>query len=106
MKTADARAQWEGAAAGWARWEATVADWMEPATEAMLQMARVSTGGRVLDLACGAGSQTLRAAQMVGAEGHVAASDIADAVLFLCGPGSRMICGQTIVVDGGFSLPA
>jgi enoyl-[acyl-carrier protein] reductase III len=33
-------------------------------------------------------------------------SDIADAVLFLCGPHSQMICGQTIVVDGGFSLPA
>jgi enoyl-[acyl-carrier protein] reductase III len=33
-------------------------------------------------------------------------ADIADAVLFLCGPRSAMICGQTIVVDGGFSLPA
>src|SRR5438874_2889718 len=32
--------------------------------------------------------------------------DIADAVLFLCGPQSQMICGQTLVVDGGFSLPA
>jgi enoyl-[acyl-carrier protein] reductase III len=36
----------------------------------------------------------------------VEAGDIADAVLFLCGPHSKMICGQTIVVDGGFSLPA
>ena len=36
----------------------------------------------------------------------VEAPDIADAVLFLCGPHSQMICGQTIVVDGGFSLPA
>jgi enoyl-[acyl-carrier protein] reductase III len=32
--------------------------------------------------------------------------DIADAVLFLSGPGSKMICGQTLIVDGGFSLPA
>ena len=31
--------------------------------------------------------------------------DIADAVLFLCSPGAEMIRGQTIVVDGGFSLP-
>ena len=36
----------------------------------------------------------------------VEARDIADAVLFLCGPQSQMICGQTIIVDGGFSLPA
>ena len=32
--------------------------------------------------------------------------DIADAVLFLCGPGAEMIRGQTLVVDGGFSLLA
>ncbi len=31
--------------------------------------------------------------------------DIADTVLFLCSPGAEMIRGQTIVVDGGFSLP-
>jgi enoyl-[acyl-carrier protein] reductase III len=31
--------------------------------------------------------------------------DIAAAVLFLCSPGAEMIRGQTIVVDGGFSLP-
>jgi enoyl-[acyl-carrier protein] reductase III len=35
----------------------------------------------------------------------VEARDIADAVLFLCGPRSQMICGQTLIVDGGFSLP-
>ncbi len=34
----------------------------------------------------------------------VEADDIADAVLFLAGPSAQMICGQTIVVDGGFSL--
>jgi enoyl-[acyl-carrier protein] reductase III len=32
--------------------------------------------------------------------------DIADAVMFLAGPHSQMVCGQTLIVDGGFSLPA
>jgi enoyl-[acyl-carrier protein] reductase III len=32
--------------------------------------------------------------------------DIADAVLFLASDRAKMICGQTIIVDGGFSLPA
>jgi enoyl-[acyl-carrier protein] reductase III len=32
--------------------------------------------------------------------------DIADAVAFLCSPEAAMIVGQTLVVDGGFSLPA
>jgi SAM-dependent methyltransferase len=81
MKTADIRAEWESAAPGWARWEATIATWMEPATVAMLAMAGVDTGARVLDLASGAGSQTLRAAQRVGPQGHVFASDISDSML-------------------------
>src|SRR3989442_5552578 len=81
MQKAEIRQQWEGAAPGWVRWETTVATWMEPATEAMLTMAGVAAGARVLDLACGAGSQTLRAAQRVGAHGHVVASDIADTML-------------------------
>jgi SAM-dependent methyltransferase len=81
MQAADVRTQWEGAAPGWARWESTVATWMEPATETMLAMAGVKAGAHVLDLACGAGSQTLRAAQRVGAQGHVTASDIADSML-------------------------
>jgi ubiquinone/menaquinone biosynthesis C-methylase UbiE len=81
MPQADIRTQWEGAASGWARWEAMVAAWMEPATEAMLMMAGVRAGARVLDLACGAGSQTLQAARRVGPQGHVVASDIADTML-------------------------
>jgi enoyl-[acyl-carrier protein] reductase III len=30
--------------------------------------------------------------------------DVADAVAFLCSPQAEMIRGQTVVVDGGFSL--
>ena len=36
----------------------------------------------------------------------VEAQDIADAVAFLCSPEAEMIRGQTVVVDGGWSLPA
>jgi enoyl-[acyl-carrier protein] reductase III len=32
--------------------------------------------------------------------------DIADAVVFLCSARAEMIVGQTLIVDGGFSLPA
>ena len=81
MQKADMRKQWEGAAPGWAKWEATVATWMEPATTAMLAMANVNPGARVLDLASGAGSQTLSAASRVGPRGHVVASDISETML-------------------------
>jgi enoyl-[acyl-carrier protein] reductase III len=32
--------------------------------------------------------------------------DIADAVIFLCSPQAAMVCGHTLIVDGGYSLPA
>ncbi len=36
----------------------------------------------------------------------VTVEDIAGAVMFLCSPDAEMVRGQTLVVDGGFSLPA
>lgn len=33
-------------------------------------------------------------------------ADVADVVSFLCTPAASMICGQTIVLDGGYSLLA
>ena len=36
----------------------------------------------------------------------VTPDDIAGAVAFLCSPDAEMIRGQTIVIDGGWSLPA
>jgi SAM-dependent methyltransferase len=47
----------------------------------MLAMADVDVGARVLDLASGAGSQTLSAARRIGAQGHVVASDISKTML-------------------------
>ncbi|HWH53953.1 MAG TPA: SDR family oxidoreductase [Gaiellaceae bacterium] len=32
--------------------------------------------------------------------------DVADAVTWLCSPGAAMVCGHTLIVDGGFSLLA
>lgn len=81
MRSPDIRRQWEDAAPGWARWDAAVDAWMAPATDAMLEMAGVQSGDRVLDLACGAGSQTLEAARRVGPTGRVMANDIAEAML-------------------------
>ena len=81
MQPDEVRGQWEDAAPGWARWEAAIAAWMEPATQAMLAMAGVASGARVLDVACGAGSQTLQAARMVGVRGEVVATDIAESML-------------------------
>jgi SAM-dependent methyltransferase len=75
------RAQWEDAAEAWHRWAPTLEAWLGPATELMLDLAGVSEGCRVLDVAAGAGGQTLTAARRVGARGQVLATDISPTIL-------------------------
>jgi len=74
-------AQWEEAADSWHRWGPTIETWLDESTEAMLAMANIAAGGRVLDVAAGAGGQTLRAAQRVGPSGSVLATDISPRIL-------------------------
>ena len=50
--------------------------------------------------------EMLRSTERTPAGRLVAANDIAGAVSFLCSPDATMVCGQTLIVDGGFSLPA
>ena len=47
----------------------------------MLDMARVTEGTRVLDVAAGAGDQTMIIAERVGPNGHVLATDLASNIL-------------------------
>ena len=75
------RAQWEAAAEAWDRWGPLLGRWLGPATEAMLEMAAIGDGSRVLDVAAGAGEQTLAAARRAGSAGHVLATDISPAIL-------------------------
>ncbi|HSV34253.1 MAG TPA: methyltransferase domain-containing protein [Ramlibacter sp.] len=75
------RAQWENAAQAWDGWAALLGRWLGPATEAMLDAARIGPGSRVLDIAAGAGEQTLVAARRAGPTGHVLATDISPTIL-------------------------
>jgi ubiquinone/menaquinone biosynthesis C-methylase UbiE len=77
----EAQRQWEAAAPGWARWESVLAARLVDVTDAMLDMAGVEAGGLVLDVACGAGSQTIQAARRVGPSGRIVASDISSTML-------------------------
>jgi SAM-dependent methyltransferase len=75
------REQWQSAAAAWYRWSSTLNEWLGPATDRMLQMAGVSEGYKVLDIAAGAGEQSITAARKVGPEGFVLATDISPNIL-------------------------
>ena len=75
------REQWQATAEAWHRWGPTLEAWLGQATQTMLDMAGVTDGARVLDVAAGAGGQTIAAAQRVGPSGTVLAVDISPAIL-------------------------
>jgi SAM-dependent methyltransferase len=75
------RAQWENAAEAWHRWGPFIEDWLGPATQRMLDAAAITAGSRVLDVAAGAGGQSVAAARLAGPAGHVLATDISPAIL-------------------------
>ncbi len=68
--------QWQRAAEAWHRWDPVLQDWLGPATEVMLDLARIGPGSRVLDVASGCGEPGLTAATRVGPTGYVLATDI------------------------------
>jgi SAM-dependent methyltransferase len=77
------RAQWDSAAAGWDAQTPQIRAWLAGATAAMLGAARIGSRMRVLDVAAGAGDQTLDVARRVGIGGSVLATDLSPAILTL-----------------------
>jgi SAM-dependent methyltransferase len=105
------RAQWEEAAEAWHRWGPTIEEWLGDATARMLDAARITDGGRVLDVAAGAGGQSLAAARRAGPSGHVLATDISPTILEytaraatdagLTTIATRELDGERLTVDAG-----
>ncbi|HWM85498.1 MAG TPA: class I SAM-dependent methyltransferase [Kofleriaceae bacterium] len=75
------RQQWQDAADAWHQWGPTLNQWLGPATEIMLDLARIRAGDHVLDVAAGAGEQSMICARRVGTSGRVLATDIAPRLL-------------------------
>jgi SAM-dependent methyltransferase len=74
-------AQWNQSAQGWNDQSARIRDWLRPSTDAMINMADVRPGARVLDVAAGGGDQTLDIARRVGSNGSVLATDLSPVIL-------------------------
>jgi ubiquinone/menaquinone biosynthesis C-methylase UbiE len=104
------RDQWQSAAEAWHRWGTLIEDWLGPATEEMLDLAGVQAGSQVLDVAAGAGGQTIAAAKRVGSAGYVLATDIAPKILEYAASEARnagltnvetqVMDGEQVIVDG------
>jgi len=69
------REQWQTAAKAWHNWHPTLKTWLGPATDLMLDMAEVKEGYRILDIAAGAGEQSITASRKVGSSCYVLATD-------------------------------
>lgn len=97
------RGQWEKSAQGWNDHTPQIRAWLRSATDAMLDMAGVKRGARVLDVAAGAGDQTLDIAERVGPRGFVLATDLSPAILEFA-KGNALRAGyrnvETRVADG------
>jgi ubiquinone/menaquinone biosynthesis C-methylase UbiE len=81
----DARLQLRVQRYGWdraaAHYERCWARQLRPAQDRLLEMAALQPGERALDLACGTGLVTFPAAEAVGPEGRVVATDISDVMV-------------------------
>lgn len=77
------------AAAEWRRGAAVRAQALGPATAMMLDLAKVDAGSRGLDVGAGTGDATLVAAQRVGPNGRVLATDISASILEVAAESAR-----------------
>jgi SAM-dependent methyltransferase len=102
------RAQWDAAAEGWDAQTPAIRSWLREATDVMFAMAGVERGQTVLDVAAGAGDQTLDLAERVGAEGRVIATDLSAELIVRLQANAQRAGAQTIearVADAQVPMP-
>ena len=95
------REQWQAAAQAWSDWGGFLHDWLGDATQLMLDLARVGPGSRVLDVAAGAGEQSIEAARRAGPSGRVLATDISPAILAKAEQNARAAGLANVAVRAG-----
>ncbi len=94
-----ARNAWDQAARGWNDHTPRIRAWLRDATQAMLDLAGIRRGSVVLDVAAGAGDQTLDIASRIGAEGRVLATDFSPAIVQLARLNARQAGCTNVVME-------
>lgn len=69
------REEWSAAAKGWAAAEEDLSE-DSPVTQRLIELANITTGNSVLDMACGSGDPAFAIARVVGPRGRVVGLDI------------------------------
>jgi SAM-dependent methyltransferase len=76
-----ALAQWEAAADGWDAQSPALHAWLRGPTRTMFDAAGIGPGNCVLDVAAGAGDQTIALAERIGSQGRIVATDLSPALV-------------------------
>jgi ubiquinone/menaquinone biosynthesis C-methylase UbiE len=75
------RNAWASVADGWQRRDALLREGAAPVTERMLELAGITAGSQVLDIASGTGEPAISAAQLAGTAGKVVGTDLTEEML-------------------------
>ena len=75
------RQSWDSVANNWQKWWKTIERGAEKVSRRLIELAEVKPGSRVLDSATGIGEPAITAANRVGSNGHVLATDISPQML-------------------------
>ena len=80
---------WDAIAPGWKKWAPAMDAGLEPVTDLLLEMAGVTEGQWILDVATGHGEPALAAAGRVGAQGKVVGIDLSRRMVALADERAR-----------------
>ena len=75
------RQSWNSVAAGWQKWWKPIEKGAEKVSRRLTELAEIKSGSRVLDIATGIGEPAITAANQVGKNGHILATDISPQML-------------------------
>src|ERR671931_345255 len=75
------REGWDSVAEGWKEWWEPIEKEAQKLSRRLIELAEIKPGQRVLDIATGIGEPSITAAKVVGAGGHILATDISRQML-------------------------
>ena len=75
------RQSWDSVAAGRQKWWEPIEGVAEKVSRRLIELAEIKPGSRVLDIATGIGEPAITAANQVGKNGHILATDISSQML-------------------------
>ena len=75
------RQSWNSVANNWQKWWKTIERGAEKVSRRLIELAEIKPGSRVLDIATGIGEPAITAANQIGNNGHILATDISPQML-------------------------